>query len=170
MARITKAASDPSIRLENIRWEKNGRISWQWKSRFFTAQCRRDGGIDLHVSDGESARTDSFNLEGALKPDFMLKCAQQSEQALTVQIRLKLFLEKKGIVVTPCPNIVVADQCVVQVGLDGSLFYKLDGVCYDAATKRSHDVIAEFQASKPTGALASDPAPSSEICVFVDLV
>jgi hypothetical protein len=152
--------------VEELVQQERGEITWRWVSRSFRGYLNSESQILLQISDGEICRTDRFDLCGPLIPGFVLECMQRIERALSVQIKLKLHLEKKGIVVKPIPNHLVAAPCVIIIPLAGPLRYKMDGQDNDATTIQIHSYISEFEAPPS----APDLPTVSEMITSLNLV
>jgi hypothetical protein len=156
----------PALGVDDVSQSDDGAIRWRWNERYFIAFWTEEPTLFLSISDGESRRDDLFDLIGPLTSDFILESMHQIERAFIVLLKLKLHLEeKKGVSFTMIPGHVVADQCVIRVHLDGTLYYKEPGRVYDTATTRIHGYIEEFEAPPAE----PDPVPLSALTTSLNL-
>jgi hypothetical protein len=139
--------------VEELLQQGRGDVTWRWLTRSFTGSCNPKSHLWLRISDGENCRDDQFHLTGALTPRFVLENMQKIEKALTVQIKLMIYLQGKDVEVKALPNHLVAAHSVIRIPLEGRLQYKSDGQEYDAVTTRIHGYVAEFE-SPPAAPVA----------------
>lgn len=137
-----------------------GTLRWRWKERLFEAYCRREGLLGLWISDGQSQRDDQFELEGPLTPDFLLDKMHRIESALTVQIKLEIFLKKKGVTPECVLNGFDIGAVHIHVDLDKPISVDLNvhqSSLIPAPLKEVRAYVEEFKASRKSALQDEDP-------------